>query len=255
MLSNRLLKYYSSLLHKKFRKSENKFIVEGKKLVYEGLKSNYECEIVIITEEFYRNNKEFIEFVKQRSIIEKIEPDEVKRLSDTETPQGVFAIFNKREDTRLNSIDRLIIALDNINDPGNVGTILRSCDWFGVKSVFLSEGCAEVFNPKTIRASMGSLFRINFIDDVNLINIIAKYKNNGYLSYATDLNGENIYSFNFPHKGIIIFSNEANGPNQDLLNNVDGVINIPKFGNAESLNVSTASAVILSEYARRNLHE
>jgi len=254
MLSNRLLKYYSSLLHKKYRKLENKFIIEGKKLVYEGLTSNYECEIVIITEEFYRNNKEFVEFVKQRSIIEKIEPEDVKRLSDTETPQGIFAVFNKREDIKIVN-NNLIIALDNINDPGNVGTILRSCDWFGITSVYLSEGCAEIFNPKTIRSSMGSIFRINFVEDVNLIDIIAKQKNKGYLSFATDLNGTNIYKFSFPPKGIIIFSNEANGPSKELLNAVNGVITIPKFGNAESLNVSTASAVILSEYAKRIFNE
>ncbi len=255
MLSNRLLKYYSSLLYKKYRKLENKFIIEGKKLVYEGLNSNYDCEIVIITDEFYRNNKEFVEFVKQRTIIEKIELDEVKRLSDTETPQGVFAVFNKLEVIDSNYNDNLIIALDNINDPGNVGTIFRNCDWFGVKTIILSEGCAEVYNPKTIRSSMGSIFRMNFIEDLNLIDFINNKKHEGYFSFATDLKGENLYELNFPNKGIIVFSNEANGPSAELLKTVNGIITIPKFGNAESLNVSSASAVILSEYARRNLNE
>lgn len=254
MLSNRLLKYYSSLLHKKYRKLENKFIVEGKKLVFEGLNSQYDCEIAITTDEFYRNNKEFIEFVKQRTIIEKIEIADIKRLSDTETPQGIFAIFNKKDEQINNFNDKLIIALDNINDPGNVGTILRNCDWFGINTVFLSEGCAEIYNPKTIRSSMGSFFRINFLDDINLIDFLNKYKSNGYFCYATDLEGENIYKFKFPDKGIIIFSNEANGPSKELLNNVNGIINIPKFGKAESLNVSAASAVILSEYAKRNFN-
>jgi len=254
MLSNRLLKYYSSLLHKKYRKLENKFIIEGKKLVFEGLNSKYECEIVIITDEFYRNNKEFIEFVKQRTIIEKIDINDVKRLSDTETPQGIFAVFNKFNDTFINYNDNLIIALDNINDPGNLGTILRNCDWFGINTVFLSEGCAEIYNPKTIRSSMGSFFRMNFLDEINLIDIIKKYKTKDFACYATDLDGENIYNFKFPNKAIIIFSNEANGPSKELLNSVDGVINIPKFGQAESLNVGAASAVILSEYAKRNLN-
>ncbi len=252
MLSNRLLKYYSSLLIKKFRQAENKFIIEGKKLVYEGLLSNYECEIVIITDEFYKNNKEFVEFIKSRTIIEKIAQEDVKRLSDTETPQGIFAIFNKKEfsEDYLNS--NFIVALDNISDPGNLGTILRNCDWFGVNTVLLSNGCAEIYNPKTIRSSMGSFFRINFVENVLLVNEIVKLNKLGFVTLATDLDGENIYNFNFPNKAVVIFSNEANGPETNLLNSVKGKLTIPKFGGAESLNVATASAIILSEYRRRN---
>lgn len=255
MLSNRLLKYYSSLLIKKFRQAENKFIIEGKKLVYEGLQSSYECEIVITTEEFYKNNKNFVESIKSFAIIEKIAQGDVKRLSDTETPQGIFAIFNKKESYTDYLNSNFIVALDNINDPGNLGTILRNCDWFGIKTVLLSSGCAEIYNPKTIRSSMGSFFRINFIENIELNYEIEKLNKLGYVTIATDLDGDNIYNFNFPNKAVVIFSNEANGPDINLLNAVKTKLTIPKFGGAESLNVATASAIILSEYRRRNPNE
>ncbi len=251
MLSNRLLKYYSSLLHKKYRLQENKFIVEGKKLVQEGLNSNFTVEIVIVTEEFYKTNKDFMEFVKQRSIIERIEMQEVNKLSDTNTPQGIFAVFDQKPIDLNFKEEKVIVGMDNISDPGNVGTILRNCDWFGVKSVFISQGCAEIYNPKTIRSSMGSIFHLDFEIEIRLIEHIKFLKEHGYFCFATDLNGKNVYDMELPEKSFIIFSNEANGPSKDLLKTVDNIITIPKFGNAESLNVASASAVVLSEIVKK----
>lgn len=251
MLSNRLVKYYSSLLHKKYRIQEGKFIVEGKKLVQEGLNSTFSPEIVIVTDEFFKQNKEFMEFVKKRSIIERIADEDVDRLSDTNTPQGIFAIFDKKETVLDFKADSVIIGLENIADPGNIGTIIRNCDWFGIKEVYLSTGCAEIYNPKTIRSSMGSIFHINFYEEIRFVDHIKYLQSQGYMCFSTDLEGENLYEFSFPEKSFIIFSNEANGPAKDVLKAVDKKLNIPKFGSAESLNVASASAVIISELSRR----
>lgn len=252
MLSNRLVKYYSSLLHKKYRVQEHKFIVEGKKLVQEGLNSDFQSEIVIVTDEFFKQNKEFMEFVKKRSIIERIADEDVNRLSDTNTPQGIFAIFDKKEVDLEFKADSVIIGLENISDPGNIGTILRNCDWFGIKEVYLSVGCAEIYNPKTIRSSMGSIFHLNFYEDIRFVDHIKYMQKEGYICYSTDLEGENLYTHSFPAKSFIIFSNEANGPAKEVLKIVDKKLNIPKHGLAESLNVASASAVIISEIIRRS---
>ncbi|MFH0734797.1 MAG: RNA methyltransferase [bacterium] len=251
MLSNRLLKYYSSLLYKKYRTQENKFIVEGKKLVQEGLNSNFTVEIVIVTEEFYKQNKDFMEFVKQSSIIERIPTDEVNKLSDTNTPQGIFAVFDQKPIDLNFRADDIVIGMDNISDPGNVGTILRNCDWFGVNNVYLSLGCAEIYNPKTIRSSMGSIFHLDFEEEIRFVEHIKFLKENGYTCYTTDLVGENIYNTKLPKKSFIIFSNEANGPSKELLKIVDKKLTIPKYGNAESLNVASASAIVLSEIVKK----
>jgi TrmH family RNA methyltransferase len=235
MLTNNELKYYSSLNQKKFRNKENKFIVEGNKIVEEGLKSSFNCELVLVSHFYFEENEDYLRSIIKKNLrLEILKSRKFSRLTDTVNPQGIAAVFEKPTQTEkaldnLNS--KLVVCLENISDPGNLGTIIRNCDWFRVREVLLINNCADIYNPKTIRAGMGSIFKL---------------KKGGYKILCADLTGENIYDYQPPDKSIIIFSNEAAGPSQEMLSITGDKITIPKLGKAESLNVASASAVILA---------
>ncbi len=253
------LKYYSSLLIKKFRDEESKFIVEGKKIVEEGINSNFKLEKLFVTNEFEKENSAFLnKFTSKHIQYSILKNQDFKKVSDTRTPQGIAAVFHKpilsQEE---NYSEKLIVFLDNISDPGNVGTIIRNCDWFGVKEIVLSKECADIYNPKTIRASMGSIFHLRIFENNNLRSTLQKFKSNGYSILSTDLEGKNIFEFKSLQKQVVIFSNEANGPSENVIEFIDDKITIPKLGNAESLNVASASAVtlaLLSQIKKNNLN-
>jgi TrmH family RNA methyltransferase len=248
MLSKNELKYYSSLLIKKFRVKENKFIIEGKKIIEEAIQSKYNCEIIIITNEFAQNGKSYLGNIRKNIRIEIIKNSDFQKLKDTVSPQGIIAVFNKtiNKKKKVEKIkDDLLVCLDNVSDPGNLGTIMRNCDWFGFSKILLTKNCAELFNPKTIRASMGSVFHLNIMEDINQSDI-TNLKNKGYKIFCSDLNGEDLYSVSFSKNSVLVFSNEANGPSQEILELADKKITIPSYGKAESLNVASASAVMLS---------
>ncbi|MCJ7552761.1 MAG: RNA methyltransferase [Ignavibacteriaceae bacterium] len=254
MITKNELKYFVSLHQKKHRRQENKFLVEGEKIVKEGIISKYACEIVFTTNEFFSNNEELIKLIKQRQIkIEIIKNQEFKKLSDTKSPQGIAAVFVIKENKfniRKFDNDNLIVYLDNISDPGNVGTILRSCDWFGIKNIFISKNSAEYLNPKVIRSSMGSIFHLNIYEDFGFEEL-SVLKQNGFKILCTDLNGKSIFSLIKPGKSLIVFSNESTGPSSDILNFADDKITIPGTGKAESLNVASAAAVILAQLTKK----
>ena len=252
MLTKNKLKYYSSLLQKKNRIAENKFIVEGKKLVEEGIISGFKPEIVFCTNLFFENEKDYMNKIIPGSVrFENIKNPEFEKLCDTKSPQGIAAVFNKKEKSDEIIFDKKIIAaLENISDPGNMGTIFRNCDWFGVEDVIISKDCAEVYNPKVLRASMGSVFHLNIVESENFISILKNYKKQNYDIVIADLDGENLYKFKSGKNIVIVFCNEANGPSEELLKLSNRKINIPQKGKAESLNVASASAVILSELTK-----
>jgi RNA methyltransferase, TrmH family len=252
MISKNELKYYASLLNKKFRKLENKFIAEGKKIIEEGLLSNYLCEKIFVTNSFKEENSELINKISKKGLpIEILKPVEFQRISDTKTPQGVAAVFIKMTPpfSPQQFKDNILIYLDDINDPGNLGTIIRNCDWFSTNNILLSEDTADVYNPKTLRASMGSVFHLNIYENITLDKII-QVKKSGYNLVCTDLGGKSIFNFNTRGKLLISLSNESKGPSQELLSIADHVITIPRKGKAESLNVASASAIILAELTK-----
>lgn len=252
MLSRNELKYYSALLQKKYRKSEGKFIAEGAKIINEALNSGYNAEIILAANEFYENNEPFFSDSRIKDVrLEILKTNEFRKISDTKSPQGVAAVFGKKEIKSIGQVnDNLIAAFENISDPGNMGTIIRNCDWFGIKNILLSGDCAEVYNPKVLRASMGSVFHINIFAEENFIDSLMEFKNTGYVITAAHLEGENLYGFKKGNKTVIVFCNEANGPTPGLLKISDRKITIPPKGKAESLNVASASAVILSELTK-----
>jgi RNA methyltransferase, TrmH family len=250
MISKNKLKYYSMLLKKKHRDLKKQFIAEGLKTIEEGLNSNYSCEVVLVTDDYEANGKELPK--KYNVMLETIGEEEFKRLSDTVTPQGIAAIFNYPVQKNVDNINsELIVCLENIGDPGNLGTIIRTSDWFGVNDIILSKNSTDPFSPKTVRSSMGSIFHINIYEETDLIQFIENYKKKGYNILCADTEGEDLYSFQPTGKDIVILSSESHGPSVDILRLSDHRITIPKYGKGESLNVASASAIILSSLARK----
>jgi TrmH family RNA methyltransferase len=245
------LRYYVSLTSKKNRIEESKFLVEGIKLIEEALSAGFYCEALLHTNEVNLNEEDFIDSIRKKVLrIEEIRHDDLGRLTDTKTPQQVVAVFYDDENNKKLRGD-LIVALENINDPGNLGTIIRNSDWFGVETIFLSDNCAEVFSPKVIRASAGSVFHVNIIESKNFYDELTELKEKNFQIYCADLSGEDIYSFEREIKSVLVMANESHGPTEELIRICNTKITIPRKGKAESLNVANASAVILSELTKK----
>jgi TrmH family RNA methyltransferase len=253
MITKRELQYYSSLLSKKQRQAESKFIVEGKKSVLEGLNSSYKCEIVFVTNKFTEENENSIlQLSKKKNRIETLKQKDFQQITDTETPQGIAAVFIKPKLVPSKSFftdDKIIVMLENISDPGNLGTIIRNCDWFGVKNILLSESIVDYTNPKVIRSSMGSAFHLNLLEDVKP-NLLNDLKGKGFEILCADTEGEDIFTYQSEKKKILILSSESHGPTKEIEKLSDKKICIPKIGQAESLNVASASAVILAQLTK-----
>jgi TrmH family RNA methyltransferase len=247
MISKLEISETAKLNLKKFRLSENKFIAEGKRLVLEGLQSSFSCEKIIFSEDFYTKETDFLSSLEKYSNkISKISNKDFAKIASTKNPQGIAAVFNIPKEVSTEKKQKTVICLENISDPGNVGTILRTCDWFGVKSVLLSKECAEIYNPKVLRASMGAIFTLKVSKDVDLIEKLLKFKEQDYKLYFADMNGKDYRKIDANEKKVIVFCNEAFGPSAELKKICDSPITIPKKGNIESLNVAAAAAVILA---------
>ncbi len=250
MLSKSEIQLFSKLNLKKFRDSEKLFVVEGKRLVSEGLNSNYNCLLVAVSNQFNDNEKEFLSNLKVEGIRFEVERNkELQKMTSTKNPQGIIALFEIPKKKVSDLDDNIIIGLENISDPGNLGTILRSCVWFGIKTVFLSTNCADVYNPKVLRASMGAVFKLNLVENMDLIKTINNFKDKGYRALYADMSGKDYRSIEFNSKTILTFCNEAFGPTDELKKVCDLPITIPQKGDIDSLNVAAAAAVILAEMA------
>lgn len=247
MISKEKLKYYQKLHQKKYRIQEKKFIAEGKRLILEALKSDFFCEVILMTNDFAENQKDVLLSIERKSIpYQVITSKDFTKLSTTKASQEIIGIFNISHGLKEIDQNSLIVGLENIADPGNLGTILRSCEWFGVKTVILSRGCAEIWNPKVVRSSMGAVFKLNILADEDLVEIVYDLKKNNFTAYYADMNGIDYRKVNFDGKVIVTFCNEAFGPSKELREVCSNSITIPPKGNIDSLNVSAAAAVILS---------
>ncbi len=246
MISKNRIKFLKSLSVKKFRQKEQKFLVEGRKIIQDGIESNFFCE-----ELFYVPNSDFEQIIttasKKSVKLTEITEIEAKQISETENTQGIFALFHFSK-TNILWGTNFVIALENISDPGNLGTILRTADWFGVKEILISSDSVDVFNPKVIRSAMGSIFHLKIKISDDFYNEIEILKKMGFLIYLADLKGEDYSLPKFKHgKRAVIFCNEANGASNKIKEISQQKITIPKKGSAESLNVAVSSGIILSE--------
>jgi len=240
--------YYSGLLKKKNRNQEKKFLIEGKKIISEALNSNFDIELLFVSNLFFEAETEFLKSIKKFKVpIEKIKTLELKKLSDTETQPGIIGVVNFPKFQALNKNAKVIVGLEKINDPGNLGTILRTCDWFGFNDVIISKESVDVFNSKVIRGSMGSIFHLNILQEVDIVEYCKKLKLLNYVILVADLDGNSDLPPLSETNICLIFSNESIGPSRELLSIASSKLSIPKFGNAESLNVASAAAVLMSQ--------
>lgn len=256
MISKNQLKYYSSLKIKKFREQEKKFLVEGIKNVLEGINSDYNCEIIFYTHDFFNSNKALIEEISSKGLkIEVLKSLEFQKIAETKSPQGITAVFfSKNRPFEISKFNEsVLVYMDNISDPGNMGTIIRTCDWFGVKNIITSNDSVEYLNSKVVRSSMGSIFHLNiFLDEKD--NLLKSLKNAGYRIICADLNGKDIFKYTFAKKMVLILSNESTGPTEKVRNFADDFISIPSYGKAESLNVASAAAVMLAQIKQSQMN-
>lgn len=240
MLSKNQTKLITSLGKKKYRNQNGLFVVEGLKSIQEFLASSFK-----LVELFTVDDAIFSVDAKKINIITQTELNKISFLS---TPNTALALFKTEEPKNIN-VGNLIVALDGINDPGNLGTIIRLCDWFGVKDLVCSHNTVDCYNPKVVQASMGSLTRVN-VTYLDLPEFLSHQKT----IYGTFMEGKNIYTSNVRQNGVLVFGNEANGIHTDVEKLVTQKLAIPQFGSikeTESLNVATATAIFLSEFKRR----
>jgi TrmH family RNA methyltransferase len=251
MLSKSKIKIINSLSAKKYREQYGLFVVEGTKSVLE-LMRYFSCEILCALPVWIKEHEMEIE---AEEIIEVAE-GELKKISFLKTPQQVLAVFRKMdfayktEDLKKS----LSLALDDVQDPGNLGTIIRIADWFGIKNIFCSKGTVDVFNPKTIQATMGAVGRVK-VHYVDLPQFIEKVIEDKLSVFGTFLDGKNIYETDLPENGIIVMGNEGNGISAELQKFINCKLFIPNYpkgvDTSESLNVAVATAIICSEFRRR----
>lgn len=249
-LTKAQIKSIANLGLKKFRNIENKFLIEGERAVRDGLNSDYNYELILVTKEYLDKNPNYL---KENKKVETLNNNDFQKISGTVNPQGIAAVFLKpvQNENWMNEIKTdLVVCLDCVTDPGNVGTIIRNCDWFGIREIILGNSCADLFNPKTIRASMGAIFNTNVFKSNNLSEDLKNLKTKSYKIISATLEGKNIFDYKQREKLIVILGNEANGISNEILNISDEFVTIPKKGAAESLNVANASAVILAELTK-----
>jgi TrmH family RNA methyltransferase len=246
MISKSQISFIKSLHQKKIRKEHGLFIVEGLKSIQEFINSEYVVDSVYCTENLMPKLDNLSRKIKPVGITES----ELSRISALSTPQAILAIVQIPQQTDLN-IKKLdgsfILALDGVQDPGNLGTIIRTADWFGLNTILCSKDTAEVYNPKVVQASMGSLSRVNIIytdlgDVFSKINIPV---------YGALLDGKSIYETDFGQEGIILLGNEGNGISEYLIEKINYPITIPRYGKAESLNVAISASIFCSELRRK----
>ena len=239
MLTKSQIKLIISLKQKKFRIQHQLFVVEGVKVVQEFLNSDYELVEIFAVDDHFSQYKQKLTRVSAK---------ELSKISGFNTPNKVVATFKIPRPKPINW-SALVVALDAVNDPGNLGTIIRLCDWFGIENLICNETTVECFNPKVVQASMGSHTRVN-ITYMDLEKALPLAPN----CMGTFMDGMSIYEQNLPDEGLLVLGNEANGISQDIEALVDTRLSIPRFGNlkqTESLNVANAAAILLSEFKRK----
>jgi TrmH family RNA methyltransferase len=248
MISRQKTKYIKSLQLKKYQKQEQKFLVEGEKSVLEILNSRYKINILLGTKRFleiYRHK------IPGKNIeVEEVTEKELEKAGTLKTNNAALAVVEIPEKADLDEGKiRILPVFENLQDPGNLGTIIRTCDWYGLNTIILSEGSVDVYNPKVIQASMGSFTRVNV-----LYRDLESFLNQSSIPViGTRMDGENLYGFSWPERVVVIFGNESKGISKDLDQFIPRAVSIPKSGGAESLNVGVAVAVILDNICRSDL--
>ena len=253
---NELIKHIRKLKDKKYRDESNEYVVEGVKLVEEAVKENAKIKQIIVCEDTTRTYEIpthiMLEIAKYEciSVSDKI----FNIITQVTNPQGIMAIIEKNaQNAKIDYTQDIIVVLDDVQDPGNLGTILRTVDSIGLNQIIVSKGTADAFNSKVVRSTMGAIFRIKIIEVENLAQAIKEMRKHHFKLMVTSLQTKNsIYDIDF-NKKIIVIGNEANGVSKEIQEMADEKAKIPMLGRTESLNASVATGVVLYEYVRQKL--
>lgn len=249
MITKSLISKIKSLHDKKHRQKTNLFLVEGEKSVIETINSDYKIEILLSTKSFYTKNSKLIN--EKKINYEIVEQGEIEKVSSLESNDSALAtVFQKKAETIENKIinEEIILVLDNIRDPGNLGTIIRVADWYGIKKIIASVGTVDLYNPKVISATKGSFTRIN----ITYTDLTTFLKGINLPILGAFLKGENIHHFKFPKRGLLIIGNESNGIDFNIKKYITTKITIPAFSQTESLNAAIATGIIIDNWKRNN---
>ena len=253
MISNAQIKTIASYKLAKFRNQDEVFVVEGVKMVDELLRSNHTIEMICATNKWIEEHNKIPSQISLN--IQEIKTQDLERISSLTTPNQVLAIVKRKESNPIELKSQLVIALDEIKDPGNLGTIVRIADWFGIENIICSENTVDIYNPKAIQATMGSLFRVN-ITYTNLFQYFQTLPSY-YPIYGTIIEGgKNIYHQNLQQEGIIVIGSESHGISQEIKQLITHPLTIPSFSKQqgpESLNASIATSIICSEFRRKDI--
>lgn len=254
MISKSQIQYIKSLTVSKFRKIHKKFIAEGPRIINELANSSFNIEGIYAQLAWVKSNR--FRFPNDTQIIE-VSEKELGRISGLKTPNQILAVVHMSENIQpdSNTFNDLVLMLDNISDPGNMGSIIRTADWFGIQQIICSNNCVDIYNPKVVQATMGSLFRVQ-VFYTNLKMYLEQLPAEQVI-YGTLLEGNNIYQTNLEKQGIIIIGNESRGISKNLIPFITHKLSIPNYTikteeTAESLNASTATAIVCAEFRRQS---
>ena len=249
MLSNSQIKLVKSLHIKKFRVAKKQFIIEGHRLIEEAFRAKTKFDDIWCTEEYAEKNSELLIALKQaQNTWETTSEKSLSQVCDSQNNQGIIALITLPEQAQFKIDNSPLLLLDNISDPGNMGTILRTAEWFSVKNVIFSPKCVDPYNSKVIRSAMGAHFHLNQIVQDNLIKKIPKLKNEGFTIIGADMDGIPLNKFSPPKKWALVLGNEAHGLSPHIKPLLDESVTISKSGNIESLNVAVSSGIILNSF-------
>ena len=242
MVTKNEIKQVASLRQQKFRKELGLFVVEGRKMVEELLHSRFTVKALYATEACH-------DLFPQAELVTEVQ---MEQMSGQDTPPGILAVANIPAMRQLSPSSRFILALDGIANPGNMGTLIRTAEWFGIHDIVCSLDCVEIWNPKVIQATMGSIFRTNVIE-VDLTQFLPEQQRQGMAIYGALLEGKNLFEMGDCKNGVIVIGSESHGIRKEVLPCISCPITIPRIGasQTESLNASVAAGIIMAELTRR----
>ena len=244
MITKNTIKQIASLKQQKFRRELNLFVVEGRKMVEELLHSNFETEGLYATEAFLADHPAFAK-------AEMVTEIQMQQMSGQDTPPGILAVVRIPMQSEVKPKSRFVLALDGIANPGNMGTLIRTAEWFGIRDVVCSTDCVELWNPKVVQATMGSLFRVK-VCETDLASYLQQAKGEGKAVYGALLEGQNIFKMQTKPEGILVIGSESHGIRAEVLPCITHPVTIPRVGGSatESLNAAVAGAILMAEITR-----
>jgi TrmH family RNA methyltransferase len=248
MLSKSQISFIKSLHQKKYRKENGLFIIEGIKSIKEFIHSTYQINTIYYDPTYFQSLPKFPANIK----LFEVNNAELAKISTLQAPQGILAIVNTPLAQKLSHnllSDKFSLVLDDVQDPGNLGTIIRTADWFGINQIICSEQTVEAYNPKTVQSTMGSLARMNIF----YTNLAEFFKDVKLPVFGALLTGNNIYEVNWGAEGLILLGNEGHGISENLIKKITIPVTIPRIGQAESLNVAVSAAIFCSEIGKISL--